>query len=191
MKIIVEGIDRLGKDTLIAGLINSLGYHHVIHYSSPKNFDFYKESDAISFGAPEGDAAFWFQHDSFIQGFDLLEKDVKLIYNRFHLGEFVYSQRYRGYDGSYVFGLEKMFPKALHQTHLILLYTSNLNIMTDDGKSHDFTKRKEEQDDFLTAFDQSHIIHKHKIDVFDSFGDDYRPKQQILDEVLIKMKNGD
>ena len=191
MKIIIEGIDRLGKDTLINGLINSLGYHHVVHYSSPKNFDFYKGHDAIYFGAPESDAAFWFQHDSFLQGFDLLEKDVKLIYNRFHLGEHVYSQRYRGYDGSYVFGLEKMFPRAIHDVHLILLYTSNINIMTDDGRSHDFSKREEEQNDFLTAFEISHIKHKHKINVAQLSGDGYRDKKQILDEVLIKIKNGD
>lgn len=190
MKIIIEGIDRLGKDTLQAGLINALGYHHVVHYSSPKNFDYYKAS-ARNFSESEDDASFWFQHDSFIQGFDLLEQNVNVIYNRFHLGEHVYSHRYRRYDGSYVFGLEKMFRQACQQVHLILLYTSNIDIMTDDGKSHDFSKRKEEQDDFFEAFELSHIVHKHKINVFDSFGDDYRPRHHILDEAITKMKNGD
>ena len=190
MKIIIEGIDRLGKDTLTAGLINSLGYHHVVHYSSPKNFDFYKESGkAVS--DKNAEAPFWFQHDSFIQGFHLLEQDTNIIFNRFHLGEVVYSERYRKYDGSYVFGIEKLFPRACKQVHLILLYTSNVDIMTDDGKSHDFTKRKEEQDDFFKAFELSNIVHKHKVDVFDGFGEDYRPKPQILDEVLTKIRNGD
>lgn len=190
MKIIIEGIDRLGKDTLQAGLINSLGYHHVIHYSSPKNCDFYEESSK-NFNEDPLDAPFWFQHDSFIQGFDLLEQNVNVIYNRFHLGEHVYSQRYRGYDGSYVFGLEKMFPTAMKQTHLFLLYTSNVDIMTDDGKSHDYSKRKEEQEDFFEAFEFSNIFHKHKVDVYDSYKKFYRDKKSILNEVLAKIKNGD
>jgi len=184
VKIIIEGIDRLGKDTLQSGIINTFGYHHVIHYSSPKNTNFYKNDDGF-------DEQFWFQHDSFLNGFDLLEKDGKFIYNRFHLGEFVYSQRYRNYDGSYVFGIEKMFRRACQNVKLILLCTSNFDMMEDDGKSHDFSKRELEQADFYKAFEMSHVEHKYKVDVAASDGSGYRSRESILDEVVTKLKNGD
>ncbi len=188
MKIIIEGIDRLGKDTLIDGLINSLGYHHCIHYSYPKNTKYYVES-LKDRDEDTKDSTFWYQHDSFMQGFKLLEQDTNVIFNRFHLGEYVYSSRYRNYDGSYVFGLEKMFSKSLAKTFLFLLYTPNVHILKDDGKSHDYSKREEEQNDFLKGFDLSAIINKHKINVYDSFGDHYKPKSVILNEVLAKIKH--
>jgi thymidylate kinase len=185
MKVIVCGIDRLGKDTLINGLINEFGYHHIIHYSSPKHCDFYKNE--IS---PDGfDEKQIFQYSSFNQGFRLLESNTNVIFNRFHLGEYVYSPRYRNYSGEYVFELEQLFPQALDEVRLILLTTSNMFIMDDDGNSHNFEKREEEQESFIEAFNLSGIKQKYIIDVYDSFGDHYRPKKCILDEVCSKIVN--
>ena len=39
--IIFEGVDRLGKDTLIQGVKNRLGYFQTIHYQKPELLDFY------------------------------------------------------------------------------------------------------------------------------------------------------
>lgn len=186
MKIIVEGIDRLGKDTLINGIINQFGYHHVIHYSSPKFCDYYK-NDIVNF--KDNNEKQLFQSESFFQGFELLERNVNLIMNRFHLGEYVYAPRYRGYYGDYVFEMEQQYPKALSETILILLHTSNIYIMDDDGKSHDFDKRGEEQDSFLTAFNLSAIQNKFKFDVYDKWTDFYKPKEVILKDVLLKIES--
>jgi thymidylate kinase len=185
MKIIVEGIDRLGKDTLINGLINELGYHHVIHYSSPKNYESYSKRYGNEFGAQK------FQENSFIEGFKLLNGDApdhcqNIIMNRFHLGEYVYSPMYRGYSGDYVFRIEKMFPQAMQQAVLFLLHTNNFDIMTDDGKSHDFEKREDEQNAFKEAFKQSSIKNKFKICV--NLVGQYRSKENILDEALTSLK---
>lgn len=180
MKIIVEGIDRLGKDTLITNLIDNLGYHSVIHYSSPKHTKFYAEEVGDNLELYE------YQHDSFINGFLLLNQDngINLIFNRFHLGEVVYSKRYRGYDGNYVFDLEEDYDKAMEQTYLILLYSSNVNIVTDDGKSHDFSKRLEEQNDFIEAWKRSKIRNKLAVDVYNTFSDTYHSRDFITDKVI-------
>lgn len=178
MKIIVEGIDRLGKDTLINGLINELGYHHIIHYSSPKYCDFYKGFQ------PEIDEKQTFQSESFFQGFDLLERNVNVIFNRFHLGEYVYAPRYRNYSGEYVFEMEQSYPRALEETKLILLTTSDIHVVTDDGKSHNFEKRGEEQQSFIDAFNKSAINNKLMVDVYDKWADFYKPKHLILKDVV-------
>src|SRR5574343_489538 len=109
---IIEGLDRLGKDTLIDGILNQEGFHQVIHYSKPKKLACYK-SDLQAY-----------QYLSFVNMFTLLReaKGVDLIFNRAHLGEVVYSPLYRGYEGEYVFMLEEAFKvKKLHHIKLILL----------------------------------------------------------------------
>ena len=170
MKFIVEGLDRLGKGTLIENIIKEYGYHHVIHYAKPIKSKKYDESYQK------------YQDDSFYQGFVLLENFLPIIFDRFHLGECVYAHRYRGYSGDYVFETEKMFRAACDQTFMILLTTSDFNIMQDDGLSFDWSKREEEQQDFVNAFNKSNIRKKIKIDVANGDGG-YRPADQIFAEL--------
>jgi len=186
--IIIESVDRLGKDTLIRGIMNQAGYFQVVHYQKPEKLDCY-----LSPGDRNCDqnALEKYQYESFKNMFKLLSGDVPLILNRAHLGECVYAPRYRGYEGNYVFELEREFlynqviksEKFESNTLLVLLTTSSFDFIEDDGKSFDFTKKEEEQNDFIKAFNKSAMMNKIMIDVHDGNGG-FRPKADILKEVL-------
>lgn len=173
--IAIEGIDRLGKGSLIQGIIKEHGYHHIIHYTKPVqtkvNRDLYD-----------------YQYQSFKAGFDLLENnDHRFIFDRWTLGEVVYSPRYREYDGNYVFHLENINLRLLSRMWLILLYTDNFDLLKDDGNSFDYGRRQEEMSDFIAAFNESKVPNKKMINVHDGYGD-YKRFDVILFEALTFLK---
>jgi len=176
--IVIEGVDRLGKDSLIDGIQQKLGYFLTLHYQKPLKLDVY---------AGFTDPLRHYQEMSFHTMFNILNGNDRVILNRAHLGEVVYAPRYRGYDGSYVFHLEELFAKTTshyrEQSLLVLLTTSNFGFIQDDGMSFDFSKKEEEQADFIAAFDKSMFTNKILIDVAAKDGG-YRPKEDILQEVL-------
>ena len=170
-QIIVCGADRLGKTSLIEAIIEEKGYRPVIHYSKPKKLDVYD----YSVFSPE----YEYQYHSFVNGFQLIDSKVPLIFDRFHIGEYVYGEMYRGYDGSYVFDLEKQFDLAnQEQVVLVLLTTSDWSFISDDGKSFDFNRKQEEQQLFIEAFNKSIIPNKVLIDINNS------GKRKTIEEML-------
>jgi len=190
--VLVEGIDRTGKSTLIDGLLNTLGFFEVVHYAKPKLLDILLKSESLLH--PEATEIFWrsqalknFQQRAFTNMFHMLSSEGNFILDRAHLGEAVYAKRYRGYNGDYVFDLEEHFeqsfgPKFREQSLLVLLHTSNFDFIKDDGLSFDFDKKEEEQMDFIKAFEKSNFKYKLMIDVNDSTGI-FAPAQAILDAV--------
>lgn len=168
--IIIEGVDRLGKDTLINGLLNKLGFFQVVHYQKPLKLQALDNSLAH------------YQTLSFEKMFSMLDQGGMLL-NRAHLGEIVYAPRYRGYSGDYVFQLESEHPVALSNTLLVVLYASSWAPIHDDGESFDFTKKDEEQADFIKAYEHSAIKHKLFIDVTDGSGGTFIPRAEILERV--------
>lgn len=169
----VEGLDILGKSTLIQGIKDTLGFHQVIHFSKPEKLAAYN-----------GDLQ-KYQEASFRNSMELIRSNGHLIFDRWHLGEVVYSPLYRGYDGSYVYQLEKDYQLDWLQIRLILL-TENFATskhFVDDGESFDITKREQEQNMFLEAFGRSIIYDKRNINVTADNGS-YRNKADILAEAL-------
>jgi hypothetical protein len=183
--IIIEGIDRLGKDTLIKEIMNRLGYFQVIHYQKPEILDFILSDVRRLMDLPDeivndtviSMAYKRYQQQSFLNMMKLLSSDASLILNRAHLGEFVYSPRYRNYSGDYVFDLEKQ-SECLDTTLLIVLHTSSFDFIEDDGLSFDFNKKDDEQMDFIRAFEKSNIKHKLLLDVNDGKGK-FVPKDRL------------
>lgn len=173
-KFIIEGVDRMGKSTLIQGLLDTLGYHLVVHYAKPQKLKAYSELN---------DPAFRYQWELYNEMFKLLESRSKVIFDRGHLGELVYAPLYRNYDVDYIHNFEDC--TDLSDTRLVLLTTSDWSFVEDDGLSIDFDKKEEEQDRFIRAFNQSVIEDKVKVNV--SAGNGKRkPLEQILTEVLKK-----
>ncbi|MEM2159353.1 MAG: hypothetical protein QXN55_00150 [Candidatus Nitrosotenuis sp.] len=171
---IIEGCDRLSKSTLVQNIQKKFGPHIVVHFAKPL------KAENLS------DNLFQYQYVSFEQGFNLLEKhhpsEVPIIFDRFHLGEFVYAPRYRGYPGDYIFSLEVFHcAELLTNVKLVLLTTSNWDLITDDGESHDFSKKEEEQFDFIEAFNKSSFQNKIIVNIAD--GNSWKSPNQILDEV--------
>ena len=174
---IIEGVDRLGKDTLIENLQIKLGPHIVQHYGKPIVADKFKDHPC-----PEQKA----QKESFKLGFDLLRTGIPTIMNRFHIGEYIYGPMYRFYNAEYIFELEdKYFTDTCHndRTLLVLLTTSNFDFIVDDGESFDFSKKEQEQRKFIDAVKKSNIGHKVIVDVHNGSGG-FKTPEKILNEIL-------
>ena len=174
MKLLIEGLDRLGKSSLAKNVQDKLGYHLYIHYGKPEKLKRYTGS---SIGCP----LHAYQRELNENMFKLLESNANIIIDRAHLGETVYAPLYRGYDGGYVFNIEKKY--NTDGVRLILLYADPDFVVEDDGKSiGDFSMRTCEQEEFKISFHRSNIEDKKMIKVNE--GNKYRPYEDILKEVL-------
>lgn len=175
-KFLIDGVDRLGKSTLIKNLMDRLGYYQVIHFDKPIKLTKY-ERMFLNGKSPEEK----YQEACNKNMFRMIQSDAKFIFDRTHLGEPVYAKRYRRYCGDYVFEIEKS-----HDTdsaRLILLTTSDFSFQKDDGESHDWSQRVTEQQDFIKAFCRSSIKDKIIIDVNNGQGG-YKNPRTILAEAL-------
>ena len=166
-----------GKSTLIKNIMDRCGYHHVIHYQKPLVLSAYEEFISTI------DPRLQYQIDSFFDGILLLNTNIPVIFDRFTLGECVYAHRYRGYDGSYVFEMEKQL-RTPENTLLVLLTTSDWSFIQDDGESFDFSKKEEEQADFIKAFNRSSLPNKIIIDI--SKDGTYKNSKEILNEIFAR-----
>lgn len=181
---IVEGLDRLGKSSLIEGILDACGFYQVIHFQKPKLLSAYGQS-----ADSRADALFNYQKRSFENLFEMVNSNGYFIFDRAHLGEYVYSPLYRNYGGDYVFDLEHIYYLDLRADIRLILLTEDFSKskhFADDGLSFDITKRDVEQQLFLDAFDRSIIRDKRNICVTDSNGN-FKPKEVILQEALKKI----
>lgn len=182
----VEGLDRLGKSTLIDGIRDALGYYEVVHFSKPQKLARYANTAGVP-GVPAGvQQVYHYQHESFLNSMLLAKSGARIIFDRWHLGEVVYSPMYRGYSGEYVYGLEKLLGENA-DLRLILL-TEDFDVarhFVDDGHSlGTVDDREEEQARFVNAFNRSSICDRRIICVTDPGLGGFRPKDQILTEAL-------
>lgn len=189
-KYLIEGLDRLGKDTLIDGILNTRGYHQVLHFSKPRELACYEPCPTGMTAAEMKSASLQeYQSRSFRTMFGLLRDAVysPIICNRAHLGENVYAPLYRGYSGSYVFEMERSFLRDVHNVRLILL-TEDFEIakhFVDDGDSLGaIENRQREQELFIAAFERSSINDKRIISVTDPGLGGFKPRDWILQEAL-------
>lgn len=191
---LIEGLDRLGKSTLIDGIQNALGFHQVVHYEKPKLLDAYlveKQKLLVPKNerheAQKQRALESYQYDSFWTMFAMVQSGGHFIMDRAHLGEMVYAPLYRKYDGSYVLALEREY-------HMDTCYHAKLILLTEDfEKSKHFqddgqslgpeSARAKEQEMFLNAFEQSVFRNKQIICVTGEDGN-FRSKEDILAEAL-------
>jgi thymidylate kinase len=175
--VIIEGCDRVGKDTLVAGLQNT-----------------YKKTEMIHWGYPLGDTneeKTEFQKEDF--KLNMMKWRVEkcwdtsdlVIWNRSHLGEYVYGTLYRdSYPDTWVPQLEERFLSNEESAYLILLVADPDFIASqDDGKSYSakMEDKKEELARFMEAFQNSNIQNKKLVRVHDENG--YYSAEEILQKV--------
>ena len=189
-KFLIEGLDRLGKDTLINGIQHKRGYHQVLHFSKPIVLECYsvgEDSDPVE---GKREALLEYQMRSFRTMFSLLRDAVytPVICNRAHLGENVYAPMYRGYDGSYVFRFERDFKVDENPSIRLILLTEDFEIakhFVDDGESLGaIENRQKEQELFMAAFERSIIRDKRVICVTDPGLGGFKPPAWIVQEAL-------
>lgn len=167
MNFVVTGIDRIGKNTFIERVLN--GYKQ-IHLNKPP-----KDKDPLTWSKSQ-----------YLDYFMTLAYQDHVVFNRGHWDELIYAPRYRDYNPNYVRIMEDEYRDELKNTIFILLYTTDFNIMQDDGLSHDFNRRQEEQEDFIKKFQESKL---NKMMIQVNEGDHYASHETINQrfiEALIK-----
>jgi len=194
-KFLIEGLDRLGKSTLIQGIRDELGYYEVVHFSKPQRLAVY-DGQATTEGELNKLQSFYhYQFAGFENMMKLLVSEAKIIFDRAHLGEAVYSPMYRNYSGEYVFELEKAYLQSERGFYIynigaprLILLVEDFGVarhFVDDGESFGpIEKREEEQSRFLVAFNKSIIQDKRIICVTDQALGGFRRKEDILREAL-------
>lgn len=187
----IEGLDRLGKSTLIDGLVDKLGYYQIIHFGKPKKLSAYTNSyhvDYPEYTKIKNPDLYFYQKESFLNSMIMANSGARIIFDRWHLGEAVYANMYRGYNGDYVFDLEKSFKldESVNLRLILLVEDFNkANHFVDDGDSlGPIEKRFQEQEKFLSAFDRSIIKDKKIVCVTDTNTGKFRSKEEILQEVI-------
>lgn len=168
MVIILEGLDRTGKSTQtekIKEFFKKKGIETSdIHYEGiqvPVDGIFKQGAQEVASRA---------RYDDMLKIADTLAdvKNYVLIFDRAHLGEYVYSPMYRHYDGSYVFEMETHYPNFIKQAiELVFIDTVDNLIKRDDGLSFSIKKDDKEKEIqlFKEAFDKSNVKHKVLIDI--------------------------
>ena len=183
----IEGLDRLGKSTLIEGIRNALGYYEVIHFSKPQKLQAYSGGFPVQGVPPSSLQVYHYQQESFRNSMILARSGARIIFDRWHLGEAVYSPMYRFYNGDYVFDFERNHNLDIADIRLILL-TEDFGVsrhFVDDGQSlGTVNDREEEQNRFIGAFNRSVIRDKRIISVTDPGLGGFKPKDWILAEAL-------
>ena len=179
--LIVEGLDQVGKDTLIESIARE--YKHVIkrHWGFPKG--------------ENNDEKTAFQQRQFMWEFNFYKKnkydfytddEMLMIWNRSHIGEFVYGTIYRNSNPeTWIPVLESGFHFDTNPNiYLVYLYADpEFVVKEDDGKSYSakLEDKTREINAFHKAIDDSQIKQKLKIKVND--GDNYLSKDEILKKV--------
>lgn len=167
--ILIEGLDRVGKDTqieLIMKKLNNIVFHK-IHYSSLPFKDNIEKHIAYS-------------NQMYDEMFKLMksakQNNINLIFNRSHLGESVYSSLYRNYSGDYVFDIENHYVNELRENLYLITMVNDPHIIWDrnDGLSPHRSESdiKTEVDLFKRAHRLSKIKNKLYLNVGTSTADE-------------------
>lgn len=177
MTIIVEGLDRCGKDTQIQKLDDYFlqqGIPVTIGHARKITTSDVEQTSRLYYG-------------NMIANFETPENEVK-IWNRAHLGEAVYSPIYRKYSGDYVFSYEQMHNAtegAWKDVFLLVFidYPGAL-VKREDGNSFSSTVegKQMEIDAFTRAFKCSCIPNKCLINIGE-IGDADKVFKYIIDYI--------
>ena len=168
--IILEGLDNVGKTTQINNIREEFNssFFLTFHLSNIKTKKWSNEAYQSYF------------KNLYVEYFELIESnEYDLLFDRFHLGESVYSPLYRNYSGDYVFELEKIIENC-NEVYLIVLIDEAKNLLNrEDGNSFtiELEKKQQEIDLFIEAFKKSSIKNKILINI------NNKNQQQVFKEI--------
>lgn len=173
MKLLIfEGLDRCGKDTIINKIASDYAHLIRVHFGFPEGTT---NEEKTEYQVKSFNSEMTVQSNlRFIYGQNYFENGI-YIWNRSHIGEYVYGQMYRDNNPeSWLKPLEERYFANDEDVHLIYLYADiDFLLKNDDGKSFTTDKKKKEKEMklFNEAVDQSCIKNKLKIKVND--GNEY------------------
>jgi thymidylate kinase len=184
--IIIEGLDRTGKNSLCKALFEHITDHggNVIyrHWGFPQGSTNQERIEYQKFSfKKEFDLHKSILNDDYYKG----KSNSALIWNRAHLGEAVYGKLYRDYDPSWIYNLEALYGFDQNPEIYLILLEADAEFVckNDDGQSftNQIEKKQIEIDLFNQAFENSKIPNKIKIKVND--GNQFREHREILRRV--------
>lgn len=160
MIIMMEGPDNVGKSTQIKMLLKYLidKPTYVIHFSGISGIT---SNESRKYSELMYDDMF-----NIIK--EANNNDRNLIFDRSHIGEFVYSPLYRNYSGEYIFDIEKKYLDIIKNVYLFTFIDNPVNLLKrEDGNSFtiDVHKKEQEIDLFKEAYRKTNIKHKYIVDV--------------------------
>jgi len=165
MILIIEGMDRCGKSTLVEQLRKRYFTNPRIlvhHSSSPPKVEDPNEWEVQHYGKLL-DASYQL---NYAHGFDI-------IYDRFHLGAIVYGKKYRNADPEDIYSIEEMLIHKDDEIALVLLTDwSNAIVERDDDDSLEsgVAEFDETRLAFEEAFSRSIIPNKLHINISENGG---------------------
>jgi thymidylate kinase len=184
--LIVEGMDNVGKDTMINEIRGEFDRVKIVHFDKPKSKDNIEAAKE--------------QKETFHKALKQVVEDYKndsydlVIFNRSYQGELVYGTLYRGREASEV-KTQNLIMDTFLENNLsakdicfVTLLADDLHFIrrNDDGLSlsnNDMEKLAKERELFLEAYKFSAIKRKKLIYVNDGpFA--FRPKNSIKEEIL-------
>lgn len=174
MLILLDGPDRVGKDTLARNIISFFSNEtflllHTVHIKNYEQKDYHR----------------WYK-----KIFELSKNtDYSIILNRTHLSEFVFGNMYRNYDSKTVFDLEKIIVSD-NNVFLFLLTDKIENLLKrEDGNSIFFNSddKKCEIENFCKGFNNSSIKNKYLINIDKKNTDEVfeEVKKNILEKLIV------
>jgi thymidylate kinase len=205
--IILEGGDNLGKDSLVKSLCQHFNYDNVTvrHFGKPRSGLSSEEVLDFQFKCFKKEMKLW--REIYLQYIcnQYHYYSETLIWNRSHLGEYVYSQMFRGGDPKVLKKKLRKFEEGFisHEVYLITLtadpefFFEREKLECDGGSlSKTLQEKMRELELFKEAHDFSIIANKHllKVDKETEIGTGtewkmkgpnlFRPKEDIFNEVL-------
>lgn len=180
MILIIEGMDRCGKSTLVEQLRKRYFTDPRIivhHSSSPPKVDNPNEWEVQHYRVML-DTSYQLNYSH----------DFNVIYDRFHLGAIVYGKKYRNADPEDIYSIENMYIRQKDEIALVLLTDWTHNIMErDDANSLEASPDEfdETRVAFEEAFNRSIIPNKLHINVYENggFTNTYDTVTKFLDGV--------
>ena len=172
MKILIEGIDGTGKSTLAETLSNRLEIFNVKHLGKPVAIKRY-------YGCK-----IRYQKEVFKRFNAIVNSEINVVYDRAHLGEFIYGPLYRGEACTTLENVENGFENQ--DVALVLMTVDNLSLLRDDGENFDTSNQSKEQEMFKDVFKKSKIENKILIKI-DKDGE-FRDLDEIKREVLMRLR---
>ena len=187
--IIIESGDQLGKSTLIKGLCKYFDYKNITIRHCDKPPKGMNAEDTLNF-----------QFAAFNEESELIQcirnktysyHDDIIIYDRFHLGEYVYGQMFRNANPIYVanllklYELDKLNVDTNDEIYLITLTADpDFFLSKEDGNS--FSTNIKEKTRELKLFKDIHNISTipHKLLLKVDEDSKFRDKDEILNEVI-------
>lgn len=180
--IIIEGLDNVGKDTLISKICERFPITTIVHCGKPS--------------ASDPDEAAKEQNELFVSYANMIkDNDLKysdcIIFNRYHMGEYIYGCIYRGRSSEDVMDMidevDDVLLESDKEIYYIQMTSSNLDLIlkNDDNKSISNNNRERvdmERRRFEEVFNHSRL-NKLLLDVADKNGN-FRTREEIFADVV-------